>query len=131
MSISRCSCEPHDDMIGEIYGPTGNSPIKSQYAQCYIITRIGKVKVFAKKLQMYEVLQPNGNGYFNHDNLGIVTIEQPLTTFGDEISCSIFRFQHHDNVITTIRHKNMVLNPIDKDIILHILTPESSVFEKV
>ncbi len=122
---------PNSDFVGKIYGPIGNCPVKIGAAYCcYIITRITKKKVFARKLKMIEVAKPLGNGFFDKKNLGVMCIESPLTPIGQEILFSIYRIKFDNTELEYIRHKNMILFLINEDIKLYTLSPESSVFSK-
>jgi hypothetical protein len=122
---------PDCNLIGRIYGPDGNAPIKSSLTLCFIVTRITKTKVFARQLQTTEILNPVGNGFFDERNLGITAIHKPLTAFGEEIPF----FVYHTHVgggreIHYVRHKNMILYGIDENVVWRTLSAESSVFCK-
>jgi len=117
---------PNSEFIGRIYGPDGNTPIKSSNIQCFIITRFTKTKVFARKLQMTEILKAVGNGYFNENNFGIVSIEKPLVMFGDEIPFLVYHTQNTEY----IRHQNMILFRTNENVAIHTLSSESSIYAR-
>src|SRR5258708_32036210 len=119
---------PDLSFVGKIYGPTGGTAVKK--AECLIITRITKTKVFARNLQMSEILKPTGNGFFNESNLGIVAIKKPLVTFGEEIPFFVYGIQVNNTDVNYIRNKNMILYRVDENVMYNTLSPGSSVFAK-
>jgi hypothetical protein len=122
---------PSIDIIGRIYGPTGQTPIKVPIAQCcFIVTRVTKAKAYARKLAVTETLKPTGNGFFEENNLGVMRIDDNLVMIGGEIPFLAYKSQINGIVTEYIRNKNMVLFHIDKDVVLRTLSSESSVFHK-
>lgn len=125
--------EPRENFIGNIYGVSNTSPIKTPI--CFIVTRITKKFVVGRALELKELKSPKGNGYFNHQNLGKTCIKKPLTMVGKKL---YFRPQRlpeqfsYDGINAEyITQKNIVAFRIHEDIIWSTLSVESSVWEKV
>jgi hypothetical protein len=121
---------PNPSFIGRIYGPNSNIPIKSTFARCFIVTRITKAKIFARKLRTIEILEPVGHGFCSEADLGIVIIPKPLIVFGEEIPFLVYHIQGGDTIFDYIQHENMVLFRVDDDVIYHTLSSEHRIFHR-
>lgn len=125
---------PNANQIGKIYGPKSLGPIKvGQNFPCFIVTRITKTKVIARRLEMEVLRQPIENGYFNQDNLGVMRIKTPIVMADNKD----LQFQSHkistlidgiDVEMHYITRKNYYLHELDTSFIWHTLSSESSIF---
>lgn len=116
---------PDSSFVGRIYGVTDGSPTKNPF--CVIITRVTKKCVFARCLEIQGLRISNGNGYFNHQNLGKACIKKPLNMVGEEKMYKPHLYREADYIIAG----NDVLFRISEDIVWSTLAHESTVWAKV
>jgi hypothetical protein len=114
---------PNADFVGNIYGPPSGTPMKLQHIECFVVTRVSKTEVFAKKLQMVEIMKPVGNGFLNTNNLGTLVIEKPFVTIGKEKPF----FAHSIYNMEFIRRGDRTLFLMDENAFIPTLSSESSV----
>ena len=116
---------PTSDFVGRIYGVTSGSPTKNPF--CVIVTRVTKTRVATRRLEIHEVSNPKGNGYFDHSNHGKAHIKKPLQEMGEAIYYTPYSYK----TVNYIVRGNDVLFLIDEDIVWNTITPESTVWAKV
>jgi hypothetical protein len=121
-----------ENFLNKIYGINGgpvkitvNSPI------CFFITRMTEKKVFGRMLELIEIRKPKGNGYFVEENLGKISIKQPLTMIGPEIMFQTHCLNISNNKTYYLTRKNMIIFEITENKIFHSLSLESTVWSKV
>ncbi len=120
---------PDKSFVGKIFGHNCHSPLKE--IECFIITRVTKVKVFARRLELFELKKPDGNGFFVQENLGLVCIDKPLKMCGEQLAFTSFTLAKNGSIVDYIQRKGKILFLIDENIKWHTLSPGSSVWSKV
>jgi hypothetical protein len=83
--------------------------------------------LFARKLQLREILKPCGNGFFDENNLGVVAIEHPMNLVGKEVSFFVYR----TNNVDYIKSKNMILVNTSNESVWSARSPESTIFNNI